>query len=117
MISFTQKCLKWHHFGVNIIPRCTRRNHTATFKTQVTLAALKDDKTLAQLAEQFDLHPNQIVEWKKQLQQNVVSVFENPKPVEAFDLKPLHAKIGQLTLENDFLETALTKAGLMSARR
>ena len=42
----------------------TRRNHTATFKTQVALAALKDDKTLAQLAEQFDLHPNQFVEWK-----------------------------------------------------
>ena len=97
--------------------RRTRRNHTATFKTQVALAALKEDKTLTQLAEQFDLHPNQIVEWKKQLQQNAVSVFESPKPVEEVDLKPLHAKIGQLTLENDFLETALTKAGLMSAKR
>ena len=45
--------------------RRTRRNHTAPFKTQVALAALKEDKTLAQLTEQFDLHPNQIVEWKK----------------------------------------------------
>lgn len=97
--------------------RRTRRNHTAIFKTQVALAALKEDKTLAQLAEQFDLHANQIVEWKKQLQQNAVSVFESPKPAEEFDIKPLHAKIGQLTLENDFLETALTKAGLMSAKR
>ena len=98
--------------------RRTRRNHSPTFKAQVAIAAIGGDKTLAQLAEQFDLHPNQILDWKKQLQQNASEVFgSSTKETEPTDLKPLHAKIGQLTLENDFLETALIKAGLMSAKR
>jgi transposase len=97
--------------------RRTRRNHTATFKSKVALAALKEDKTLAQLAEQFDLHPNQITEWKKPLFDSAVTVFESDKKSEPLDIKPLHAKIGQLTLENDFLEGALIKAGLLSAKR
>lgn len=96
----------------------TRRNHGATFKAQVALAVLKGDKTLAELAEQFQVHPTQITEWKQQLQVRAAEVFggANP-PVETPDLKTLHAKIGQLTLENDFLEGALTKAGLLSAKR
>lgn len=98
--------------------RRPRRNHTAVFKAKVALAALQGDKTLAQLSEQFELHPNQIVEWKKQLQQNASEVFGKPAQAEQIiDIKPLHAKIGQLTLENDFLETALIKAGLLSAKR
>ena len=98
--------------------RRTRRNHSPTFKAQVAIAAIAADKTLAQLAEQFDLHPNQIIDWKKQLQQNASEVFgSSTTKAEPTDLKPLHAKIGQLTLENDFLETALIKAGLMSAKR
>ena len=98
--------------------RRPRRNHSPDFKAKVALAAIQGDKTLAQLAEQFDLHPNQIVEWKKQLQEHASSVFGNAAPQAApTDLKPLHAKIGQLTLENDFLETALIKAGLLSAKR
>ena len=98
--------------------RRTRRNHSPTFKAQVAIAAIASDKTLAQLAEQFDLHPNQILDWKKQLQQNASEVFgSSTKETEPTDLKPLHAKIVQLTLENDFLETALIKAGLMSAKR
>jgi len=94
----------------------TRRNHGATFKAQVALAAVKGDKTLADLAEQFQVHPTQITEWKPQLLARAVDAFGGtPPPTDAPDLKTLHAKIGQLALENDFLAGALTKAGLRSA--
>jgi transposase len=81
----------------------TRRNHGATFKAQVALAAIKGNKTLAELAEQFQVHPTQITEWKQQLLARAADVFggTNP-PAETHDLKTLHAKIGQLALENDF---------------
>jgi len=96
----------------------TRRNHGAAFKAQVALAAVKGDKTLAELAEQFSVHPTQITDWKQQLLARAADVFGGPhQPADAPDLKTLHAKIGQLTLENDFLEGALTKAGLLSAKR
>ena len=99
--------------------RRKRRNHSPTFKAQVAVAALKGDKTLAELAQQFDIHPNQITDWKGQLQERAAQVFgDSATKLETEpDLKTLHAKIGQLTLENDFLEGALTKAGLLSARR
>ena len=97
-----------------------RRNHTPAFKAKVALAAVKGDKTLAELAQQFDVHPNQITQWKGQLLEGAANVFgadrTEPKS-ESIDLKALHAKIGELTLENDFLEGALTKAGLLSAKR
>lgn len=96
----------------------TRRNHAPGFKAKVAIAAIKDDKTLAELAEQFDVHPNQISEWKLQLQESAADVFGGgPKKAVEPDLKVLHAKIGELTLENDFLESAHTKAGLLSAKR
>ena len=96
-----------------------RRNHAPGFKAKVAIAAIKGDKTLAELAEQFDVHPNQVSEWKQQLQESAAGVFDGParKKVDEPDIKVLHAKIGQLTLENDFLESALTKAGLLSARK
>jgi transposase-like protein len=96
-----------------------RRNHSPNFKAQVALAAVKGDKTLAELAQQFDVHPNQITDWKGQLQERAAQVFGEGSGASAPapDLKTLHAKIGRLTLENDFLESALTKAGLLSAKR
>jgi hypothetical protein len=70
------------------------------------------------LAEQFSVHPTQITEWKQQLLGRAADVFGGTKaPSETPDLKTLHAKIGQLALENDFLEGALIKAGLLSATR
>ena len=101
--------------------RRPRRNHTPAFKAKVALAAIKGDRTLAQLAEQFDVHPNQVTAWKAQLEGGAVEVFGpgggNTAAEPAVDVKSLHAKIGELTLENDFLEGALTKAGLLSAKR
>ena len=98
----------------------TRRTHSAAFKAKVAMAAVKGDRTLAELAQQFDVHPNQITEWKRQLQERAADVFgaggtASSEPL--VDLKELHAKIGQLTLENDFLSGALNKAGLLSAKR
>src|SRR5438046_2476876 len=101
--------------------RRPRRNHTPGFKAKVALAAIKGEMTLAQLAEHFDVHPNQITTWKAQLQEGAAEVFGagggNGAAQPTIDVKSLHAKIGELTLENDFLEGALTKAGLLSARR
>jgi transposase len=101
--------------------RRPRRNHTPAFKAKVALAAIKGDRTLAQLAEQFDVHPNQITSWKSQLEGGAADVFGhgggNGAAQPAVDVKSLHAKIGELTLENDFLEGALSKAGLLSAKR
>jgi transposase-like protein len=101
--------------------RRPRRNHTPAFKAKVALAAVKGEMTLAQLAEHFDVHPNQITQWKGQLQEGAADVFGsgggNGAVQPAVDVKSLHAKIGELTLENDFLEGALTKAGLLSAKR
>src|SRR5580765_3734316 len=98
-----------------------RRNHTPAFKAKVALAAIKGDRTLAQLAEQFDVHPNQVTTWKAQLEEGAADVFGpgggNAAAQPVVDVKSLHAKIGELTLENDFLEVALNKAGLLSAKQ
>jgi len=98
----------------------TRRNHASGFKAKVALAAIKGDKTLAEIAQQFDVHPNQVTEWKRQLLERAADVFDGgvtAKLANEPDLTTLHAKIGRLTLENDFLESALTKAGLLSAKK
>ncbi len=96
--------------------RRTRRTHKPAFKAQVALAALREDKTLAELCEQFELHANQISEWKKLLVARAAEVFDGGVSPEPVNLAPLHAKIGRLALENDFLESALTQAGLLSAK-
>ena len=98
--------------------RRPRRNHTPGFKAKAALAAIKGDRTLAELGLQFDVHPNQITSWKAQLEEGAADVFGSGGVVQpAVDVKSLHAKIGELTLENDFLEGALGKAGLLSAKR
>ena len=99
--------------------RRARRNHTPAFKAKVALAAIKGEMTLYELAQLFDVHPNQITTWKVQLQEGAAEVFGSGAGAAqlAVDVKSLHAKIGELTLENDFLEGALGKAGLLSAKR
>jgi len=96
-----------------------RRNHSPAFKAKVALAAIKGEKTLSELAEQFDVHPNQITTWRTQLLEGAAEVFGDKGKAEAalVDVKALHAKIGELTLTNDFLAGALAKAGLPSAKR
>ena len=101
--------------------RRARRNHTAAFKAKVALTALKGEKTLSELAQQFDVHANQVKQWKDQLLEGAAGVFGAAGPADpstpAVDVRTLHAKIGELTLVNDFLESALGKAGLLSAKR
>src|SRR6201989_612119 len=98
-----------------------RRTHAPSFKAKVALAAIKGEKTLAELAQQYDVHPNQITAWKAHLVEDASGLFGSggaaSDAAPAIDVKTLHAKIGELTLENDFLSGALTKAGLLSAKR
>ncbi len=96
-----------------------RRNHSAIFKAKVALTAIKGELTLAQLAERFDVHPNQVSHWKDELLQRAAELFataaDNRGP--APDLKALHAKIGQQALEIDFLAGALGRGNDASAKR
>lgn len=99
--------------------RRPRRNHSAAFKAKVALEAVRGAKTLAELAKQYDVHPNQITDWKSQLLERAASVFGEAQATSpaAPDLKELHAKIGQQALEIDFLADALGRVGLSSAKR
>ena len=97
----------------------SRRNHTPAFKAKVAVAAIKGDQTVAELAKRFDVHPNSIVQWKAELLERAGEIFEgarSPKGAET-DVRDLHAKIGQLALENDFLERALGRIDGPSAKR
>src|SRR6266446_6348940 len=98
--------------------RRARRNHTPAFKAKVALAAVKGDRTIAQLAEQFDVHPNQITAWKAQLEGGASGVFgpgSAAPATPAIDVKSLHAKIGELTLENDWLRGVENKPERLGA--
>ena len=98
--------------------RRQRPTHLATFKAQVAVAALRGDKTVGELAEKFEVHPNQIAPWKAQILERSSEVFgEKADGTPAPNIEKMETKIGRLTLENDFLESALVKAGLLSAKR
>jgi transposase len=94
------------------------RNHSSAFKGKVALAAIKGDKTLVELSERFDVHANQITQWKTSFW-NALAMLSMAlvRKNGQVDVKTLHAKIGELPRENDFLEGAYTKAGLLSARK
>ena len=91
--------------------RRKRRNHSSEFKAKVALAAVRGDKTLSELAAQFDVHPNQIQDWRKRLIEGAGEVFsrgpDKGAEVSEEQVKALHAKIGQLSMENDFLSHGL----------
>ena len=92
--------------------RRIRRNHAASFKAKVALAAIKGEKTLSELSQQYDVHPNQITDWKKHLLEGAAHVFgATEKSEPPVDITALHAKIGELTMANDFLGSALGKVG------
>ena len=100
--------------------RRPRRNHTPAFKAKVALAAVRGEKTLAELAQQFDVHPNQVTQRRGQLLEGATAVFGDAAKADAapaVDVKVLHAKIGELTLANGFLAGALGKAGLLASAR
>ncbi len=106
-------------FLESTMTRRKRRNHSAEFKVKVALAAIKGDHTLAELSTQFDLHQNQIIDWKNQLLEQSVNIFSRPTSQQEpeIDLKALHAKIGHQALQIDLLEGALKKTGQLSDKK
>jgi len=92
--------------------RRKRRTHSPEFKAKVALAAIQGDLTIAELVKKFDVHANQITDWKKQLLNSASDIFGKSalKAEESAEtIEQLHAKIGQLTMENDFLERGLER--------
>jgi len=98
--------------------RRPRRNHSPAFKAKVALAAIRGEQTLVELS---DVHANQIKQWKDQLLEGATGVFGDETKAEptapTIDVKTLHAKIVELTLENDFISGALGKAGLLGGKK
>ena len=90
-----------------------RRNHKPSFKAKVALAAIREDQTISEIASEHGVHPNQVSSWKKIALDNLEALFAGKH--SAFDanaekkIKELHAKIGELTVERDFFERALSR--------
>lgn len=95
-----------------------RRNHSPSFKAKVALDALKGEQTIVELAQRYQVHPNQITEWKKQLLEHAADVFGRDRDADnGPSVKELHAKIGQLAMENDFLSGALGRIAGPGAKK
>jgi len=99
------------------MPRRPRRNHSPAFKAKVALEALKGEQPVIEIAERFDVHPNVITKWKRQLLEGAPSVFGEGDKEDGPDVATLHAKIGELTMENDFLSGTLGRVSGTSAKR
>jgi len=87
-----------------------RRNHSPAFKAKVALAAIKNESTMAALSKRFNINQNMITRWKKQLLENSAEVFASKAGFSTdreAEIKALQAKIGEITMENDFLSKAL----------
>ena len=100
--------------------RRPRRNHSPAFTAKAAVSAIKGEKTLIELAQEFDVHPNQIKQWRDQLLEAATGVFGGASKAElelVVDVKTLHAKIGELTLENDFLAGVPGQGGLSPSAR
>lgn len=93
-----------------------RRNFSSSFKAKVALESIKERETLTELSKKYDLHPNQISNWKKEFLAHSSSVFESKKNDDAesvVDVDKLYAKIGRLEIENDFIKKNLKKLGAL----
>ncbi|MHB1544713.1 MAG: transposase [Gammaproteobacteria bacterium] len=100
--------------------RKPRRNHSPAFKARVALEALKGEKTVVEIGKQYEVHPNQVTSWKKELLEGAAVVFggdPGASPVDREKLQELHAKIGELTVERDFLAQALGRFPGPSGRK
>jgi transposase len=96
-----------------------RRNHSATFKARVALEAIRGEKTVAEIAAHHEVHPNQVTSWKSQLLANAAAIFGGHALADdgRERIRELHEKIGELTVERDFLEGALGKFPGLSGKR
>jgi transposase-like protein len=99
--------------------RKPRRNHSAKFKAQVALEAIRGERTIAEIAAHHEVHATQVTSWKNEVLENLAGIFggETCGRDEKERIRELHAKIGELTVERDFLEGALGKFPGLSGKR